>query len=422
MITFGVPVIVAVLMFSMMFGLALRYKWIDESIDTGPYVPGSMTVVLSPDGGSFQMTYSVPGAGLTYATNSSGTWVKEQLTQNAVSKASIFVDSLDAVHIAAINESDGGVLYLNQYKGKWNSSVVDTGADPDGGCSLAIDTKGAAHIVYSKLQTTPQRVPQGGLMVWQNYTQPSLKYANGKEGNFTVTELRPAAPRTNLTYSMNGCDLFVQEKGSRMYPFIVYSLGNSAIELFNKTSSGTKWIETVLANAASNQSGLSIKRDANNTLHIYYLARGAGTLAFVAHYENTGANQTFVRDTTPKAFLVGSSPIMTAGMDWGRKLHMLVSDGLGKTSYIVGSWNKTYRVQELNPKITNASMLMLVDMSGFIYAAVDGPATSVVTNNLTVWDQLELDGAVTIVTGVGLAGCIAFIGFMYLRSRRPRPA
>lgn len=121
LIKFVAPLLVAVVLFSSMFAFALKYHWIDENIDTGPVVPGSMTMILSPDGGSFHMTYNVEGGGLVYATNASGHWVKAQLTTEPVTRTALFIDAKKAVQVAAVNGS-GVLLYITNSRG--GKSVV----------------------------------------------------------------------------------------------------------------------------------------------------------------------------------------------------------------------------------------------------------------------------------------------------------
>ena len=95
---------------------------------------------------------SVPGTGLYYATNASGTWVVTRLTTGASDgPATIALDADGAAHVVVPRKagSASGLHYLTNAGGTWTSYQL-TDRVEDTWPSIGIDAAGGIHVAYSR--------------------------------------------------------------------------------------------------------------------------------------------------------------------------------------------------------------------------------------------------------------------------------
>ena len=127
-------------------------SWVIETVDGGG-ADNSMAIdskdnvhISYSDGNSYSNS-------LKYATNASGSWIVETVDNNE-QKSSITIDSNDNVHITYsgdYNSQRGGynLKYATNASGAWVIETVDFGGNVWQYNSIAIDSKGKAHISYS---------------------------------------------------------------------------------------------------------------------------------------------------------------------------------------------------------------------------------------------------------------------------------
>ena len=393
LVGFVLPLFVAAVLFGSMFGFALKYHWMDQSMAIGPVTKGSISAIVNPDGGSFSVAYNAEGGGLTHATNETGQWVARQLTTQPVTMTSIFVDPKGITHIAAVNLT-GALLYANNSEGGWNVTTVATEANPDGGCALQIDSTWKAHIAYAR---------GAGLM-----------YAEGRDKNWTNAQIYQKGtqdPDLLPALAMKKVDIAVDKKGN---PYVAGWMKIGWVVCMNRWKG--HWNQTLYGSNGP----ITLGSDADWKVHICLLQYGNDSATpIITHLQNTGANGSMVAETVAALSSQSGNATLTLGFDYQKRLHILYTDD-SRTEYLVGSWGKTCKAYDLSPKVGAGDDTVVVDLSGFVYIVVEdtGPRLSLVTNHLTIWDQMRLNGLFTIVTGLGMAAALGLIGLNYMMIRR----
>lgn len=145
--------------------------WQVEAVDD--LLGGSQPSLALDSNGKAHVCYTVGAVdvvyGVRYATNSSGSWMKYTLEEDAHS-CDIAVDLANKLRISYITSSDK-VKYATNASGAWQKFFIDTidTAVTIRNTSLALDSNNKVHISYHDF-------PDGG-----------LKYATNLSGSWTVT-------------------------------------------------------------------------------------------------------------------------------------------------------------------------------------------------------------------------------------------
>jgi hypothetical protein len=178
---------------------------------------------------------------LYYFTNTSGSFVGEDLGHVGSYWTAIALDSDDKVHIACHYQPSQSVLYLNNVAGTWTSHVVATGIGPVWSVDIAVDSNARAHIVYEDVDDDVVRYHTNASGTWEQDVVNST----------TVTE-------------GGSCSIALDSFGS---PHVVFASNG---QLMHATRSGQDWniarIDQIGDVAGSND----VAVDEVNQVHVVY--------------------------------------------------------------------------------------------------------------------------------------------------------
>jgi hypothetical protein len=121
--------------------------WSAEVVDTG--YASSISLGLGPDGSVHLMYFA--DSMITYASNAGGTWSATPLEHaQYTSCMSLAVDSTGAAHVVFSPGWSDHIRYVTNAGSTWHGTdITDPGGFGDGnGCSLALDGNDAVHISY----------------------------------------------------------------------------------------------------------------------------------------------------------------------------------------------------------------------------------------------------------------------------------
>ncbi|MBF8277484.1 MAG: exported protein of unknown function [Candidatus Brocadiaceae bacterium] len=144
-------------------------SWVTTTVDNNGGVGFHSSIALDASGKAHISYHDYTNYDLKYATNASGSWV----TTTVDNKYVYFYNSIavDASGHAHITYADGnlGLRYATNASGAWIKTTVDSDEDAGRNTSLALDTKGKAHISYLDVYNT------------------ALKYATNESGSWVTT-------------------------------------------------------------------------------------------------------------------------------------------------------------------------------------------------------------------------------------------
>ena len=324
---------------------------------------------------------------LRHAYKSGGVWVTETVDDRGDGiyvgqYTSIFVDSLDNIHISYYNATSTTIVYATNLGGVWNSPI--TAASPAGGYnSLIVDTSGIAHIVY--------------------YYNGTLRYANNTGGVFSTQLVDNSA--SVGTYN----SLTIDSLGRLHTSY--YDATNAKLKYAMRLTSGTwtnfKYIDT----SGSVGQYPSIHLDTLHRPHVcYYDAFFGGDLKY-AYRENGLWNVSTIDNGGVSNYAVGR--YCNIKTDSANKVHISHIDASrGNIKYITnlsGSW-----VSE-NPDNINTvgqyQTSIAVDLSGFIhisyYDSANGGELRYSNNRDGYWSPLVVDDGGVANANVGQYNSIA---------------
>ena len=227
--------------------------WVTTTVDSGSV--GEYTSIALDSSGKAHISYWDPSTynyDLKYATNASGAWETTTVDSDwhiGGEYTSIAIDNSGKVHISSYNYdsehsySDQSVLYYTtNASGEWVTTVVDRSNEDVGEyTSIALDSKGKAHISYSS----------GG-----------LKYVTNTSGTWVITTVDDSGTgETSIMLDSSG------------KAHISYSSGGLK---YVTNTSGTWVITTVDSSSNSDSDELgtsnSIALDSSGKVHISYSA------------------------------------------------------------------------------------------------------------------------------------------------------
>ncbi|MGC8928466.1 MAG: hypothetical protein ACP5QK_11145 [Myxococcota bacterium] len=255
--------------------------WNLLTVDNGGvsnYSVGRYCNIKTDNNNKVHISYiDVSRGNIKYITNSSGSWVSENVDNiNTVGQyqTSIAIDSNGKIHISYYDSANGGELrYSNNVAGYWVSTVVDDGGAANANVgqysSIAVDQNGFVHISY------------------YDATNADLKYATNLSGSFityTVDSAGSVGAYTAIALDSNG------------YPIISYYDAFPNYNLKVAIYDGTSW-STSVADSNANNVGLytSISVDSNNKIHIAYYDATSYKVKYATN--KYGSWQNFVIDT-----------------------------------------------------------------------------------------------------------------------------
>jgi len=156
---------------------------VDQSV--GPYGPDDIDVDIGLDSQNTVHVSVVNSSGLTHAIYASGTWLREVVDPSARDEATLVLDAANKAHIAYFASTS--LRYATNTSGAWTNIVIEEfGGIPLSLVSLSVDAAGATHIAYAGINNI-------------------LKYATNQGGAWTVSSLgQPVNSASSLAVDPRG--------------------------------------------------------------------------------------------------------------------------------------------------------------------------------------------------------------------------
>ena len=123
--------------------------WHYETVDSSPWVGSYTSLALDSQNKVHISYYDEINSDLKYATNATGSWVKETV-DNTGPHTSLALDSQDKVHISYYDDTNDDLKYATNTTGSWVTETVDN-TYVGISTSLAIDSQDKVHISYDNL-------------------------------------------------------------------------------------------------------------------------------------------------------------------------------------------------------------------------------------------------------------------------------
>jgi len=244
--------------------------WVVTPIDTAGVVGVDCSLALDSSGhvhisystGSGLLTLSTPGS-LRYATNESGRWRTETADGRATKggsvggATSIAVDSKGVAHIAYEDsrESRLGSVYDLAYAtnagGRWTLSTLTTGDLVQASISIAVDAADHVHIGYERLDAN-------------NGFNPVLRYATDASGAFATEDVEAG-----------GAGVAIAERGGVVH--LVHERGDGTMR--RAFGSSHAWTGEDVDRTTYAGSMSSLKLDSAGKAYVGYLANAGASFA-----------------------------------------------------------------------------------------------------------------------------------------------
>ncbi len=144
--------------------------WLKEGVDYSFGNARFTSLALDAEGKAHISYYDYNNDDLKYATNESGSWVKETVdtTGDVGQYTSLALDAAGKPHISYYDTTNGDLKYTTNTSGVWETETADINGDVGQYTSLILDSGGKAYISY------------------YDASNGDLKYATNKSGDWVV--------------------------------------------------------------------------------------------------------------------------------------------------------------------------------------------------------------------------------------------
>ena len=254
---------------------------VDQSL--GPYGPYDVDVDVALDSQNTVHVSVVNSAGLTHATYASGAWLREVVDPSARCEASLVLDAANKAHVAYFTPTS--LRYATNTSGAWANVVIEEfggslncGQRTHGSVSLSVDASGTTHIAYRGIGN-------------------AVMYATNQGGAWTVSSHIPANNGSALAvdprgavhmvysnqYTNNVSGTWIDEtiQGPSLYnPSLSLDAAGNAHVIYTNTapyevryasnSSGTWHITTLESVSPYSPEDMDIALDSQGKVHISY--------------------------------------------------------------------------------------------------------------------------------------------------------
>jgi len=258
--------------------------WVIETISQGNMGGSSSIAVDSMD----KVHISYRASGLKYATNASGGWFTETIDSGGSNGlySSIAVDSMDKVHISYFDYTNHDIKYATNASGGWFIETIEHSQQGDvGSCtSMAVDSMDKVHISYC------------------SYTNHDLKYATNVSGAWVI-ETIDSQGDVGLSTS-----IAVDSLDKVHISYFDYTYGLK----YATNVSGAWVIETIDSQGDVGRNN-SIAVDSADSVHISYYDWSNGELKYATNV--SGAWVAYIIDTARTIYV-------SIAMDSSDKVHI----------------------------------------------------------------------------------------------------
>ncbi len=289
-----------------------------QSVDTSNVVvissanPGGAHSSLALDAANRVHISYFGMAGISYATNASGSWVISVLDPVGGSATSIAVDAVGAVHISYDdydNSTGNHVLkYATNASGAWVISAIDSGTG--GVNSIAVDPAGHVHIAYAVLLPNPH-----------------VNYATNATGSWVKEFV------SGFGNNIRQVSIALDSVGTA---HIGYAVGDGICAIRYANNSGGVWSDFVVNSSGAN-CGASLALDSSGRPYIGYMDAADLTYA-------TNASGMWVSSVVDHLDWIGGNDVSMA-VGPGNSLHISYQDSNADLKYVTtatGAWVTRY--------------------------------------------------------------------------------
>jgi hypothetical protein len=347
------------------YNIELKYatqtsgSWVTEEVDSGRGMYAFMALDSSDKA---HISYDDLATGqLKYATNASGSWVMtivdSDLGYYCISvppfvfpgrgaEMSVAVDSSDKVHISYCDVTNEDLKYATNASGSWVTTTVDSSGSVGRHTSIALDSSDKVHISY------------------YDFTNDALKHATNASGSWVMETVDSGLGYSEAYYGYLQRCTSIAVDGSDKVHINYYDVVNEA-QKYATNASGAWVIQTAESGLRYlyGSSYTSMVLDSSDNVHISYLDATAFREADLKHATN--ASGSWEAEVVPSAAPMGG---VSVAVDSLGKSHVgYTGETVKYATDASGSW-----VTEIVDPVEGRDISIALDTSDKAHIAYSG--------------------------------------------------